>query len=107
MKLNKVVAGVLLATGAAGVHAGEFKTAPAHSNAIKGQYIVVLKDDAVAQNEGIFSSQANAKAVQMLTDNLSMSYKAQVTRRYQKAIKGGVFQMSADQAQKLAQDPRV
>ncbi|GAA4344644.1 S8 family peptidase [Kangiella taiwanensis] len=107
MKLNTIVAGVLLATGTAGAYAGEFKTAPASSNAIKGQYIVVLKDDAVAENQGIFSSQANAKAVQALTDNLGMAYKAQVTRTYQKAIKGGVFQMSEAQAQKLAQDPRV
>jgi len=107
MKLNTVVAGVMLATGAAGVSAGQFKTAPISSNAIDNQYIVVLKDDAVAENEGIFSSQANAKAVQMLTDNLGLRYKATVTRNFKSALKGGVFTMSKKQAQRLANDPRV
>ena len=107
MKLNTVVAGVMLATGTAGVSAGQFKTAPISSNAIDNQYIVVLKDDAVAENEGIFSSQANAKAVQMLTDNLGLRYKATVTRNFKSALKGGVFTMSKKQAQRLANDPRV
>ena len=107
MKLTKVVTGVLLATGAIGVQAGEFKTAQVPSNAIKGQYIVVLKDNAVAENEGLFASQANLKAVQMVNDQLSNKYQARVTRTYKTVLKGGVYKMSADQAQKLAQDPSV
>ncbi|AKE51325.1 S8 family peptidase [Kangiella geojedonensis] len=107
MKLNKVVAGVVLATGTVGAYAGQFKTAPISSNAVANQYIVVLKDDAVAESEGIFSSQANAKAVQMLTDNLSLRYKARVTRNFKSVLKGGVFTMSKSQAQLLAKDPRV
>jgi len=107
MKLNKIVAGVVLATGTVGAYAGQFKTAPISSNAVANQYIVVLKDDAVAKSEGIFSSQANAKAVQMLTDNLSLRYKARVTRNFKSVLKGGVFTMSKSQAQQLALDPRV
>ena len=107
MKLTKVVTGVLLATGAIGVQAGEFKTAQVPSNAIKGQYIVVLKDDVVQENEGLFASQANLKAVQMVNDQLSNKYQARVTRTYKTVLKGGVYKMSADQAQKLAQDPSV
>ena len=107
MKLKKVVTGVLLATGAAGVYAGEFKTANVPSNAIKGQYIVVLKDNVVQENEGLFSSQANLKAVQMVNDQLSNKYQARVTRTYKSVLKGGVYQMSEEQAQKLAQDPNV
>ncbi|GAA0205383.1 S8 family peptidase [Kangiella japonica] len=107
MKLTKVVTGVLLATGAAGAYAGQFKTAHNPSNAIEGQYIVVLKDDVVAENEGLFASQANLKAVQMVNDQLSNKYQARVTRTYKKVLKGGVYQMSEDQAMKLAQDPSV
>lgn len=107
MKLTKVVTGVLLATGAAGVYAGQFKTAPVSANAIEGQYIVVLKDGTVEENQGLFSSQANLKAVQMVNDQLSMKYNARVTRTYKTVLKGGVYQMSADEAQKLAQDPSV
>ncbi|GAA4358566.1 S8 family peptidase [Kangiella marina] len=107
MKLTKVVTGVLLATGAIGVQAGEFKTAQVPSNAIKGQYIVVLKDNVVQENEGLFSSQANLKAVQMVNDRLSNKYQARVTRTYKAVLKGGVYKMSEEQAQKLAQDPSV
>ena len=107
MKLTKVVTGVLLATGAIGVQAGEFKTAQVPSNAIKGQYIVVLKDNVVQENEGLFASQANLKAVQMVNDQLSNKYQARVTRTYKSVLKGGVYQMSEEQAQKLAQDPSV
>lgn len=107
MKLTKVVTGVLLATGAIGVQAGEFKTAQVPSNAIKGQYIVVLKDDVVQENEGLFASQANLKAVQMVNQQLSNKYQARVTRTYKSVFKGGVYQMSEEQAQKLAQDPSV
>lgn len=42
MKLNQVVAGVLLATGVTGAYAGEFKAAAQPEKAVKGQYIVVL-----------------------------------------------------------------
>ena len=107
MKLTKVVTGVLLATGAIGVQAGEFKTAQVPSNAIKGQYIVVLIDNVVQENEGLFASQANLKAVQMVNDQLSNKYQARVTRTYKSVLKGGVYQMSEEQAQKLAQDPSV
>ncbi|WP_417446090.1 S8 family peptidase [Kangiella sp.] len=107
MKLNHIVAGVLLATGATGVYAGEFKTASVASKAIKGQYIVVLKDDAVAQNMGQFSSNASEQAIQMMTENLSRKYQAQVQRTYTRALKGGTFTLSEKAAQKLAQDPNV
>lgn len=107
MKLTKVVTGVLLATGAAGVYAGQFKTAPVAANAIEGQYIVVLKDSVVEENQGLFSSQANLKAVQMVNDKLSLKYNANVTRTYKSVLKGGVYQMSEGEAQKLAQDPSV
>jgi serine protease len=107
MKLKKVVTGVLLATGAAGAYAGQFKTAHVPSNAIEGQYIVVLKDNVVEENEGIFSSQANLKAVQMVNDQLSLKYQARVKRTYKTVLKGGVYEMSEAQAQKLAQDPSV
>lgn len=107
MKLTKVVTGVLLATGAVGAYAGQFKTAHNPSNAIEGQYIVVLKDDVVAENEGLFASQANLKAVQMVNDQLSNKYQARVTRTYKKVLKGGVYNMSKEQAMKLAQDPSV
>ncbi|HEY9031410.1 MAG TPA: S8 family peptidase [Kangiella sp.] len=107
MKLNHIVAGVLLATGATGVYAGEFKTASVPSKAIKGQYIVVLKDDAVAQNMGQFSSNASEQAIQMMTENLSRKYQAQVQRTYTRALKGGTFTLSEKAAQKLAQDPNV
>ena len=107
MKLNQVVAGVLLATGVTGAYAGEFKTASQPEKAIKGQYIVVLKDDAVAQNMGLFSSNAAEQAIQMMTENLSRKYQAQVQRTYTKALKGGTFTLSEKAAQKLAQDPNV
>lgn len=107
MKLTKVVTGVLLATGAAGAYAGQFKTAHNPSNAIEGQYIVVLKDNVVEENQGLFSSQANLKAVQMVNDQLSNKYEARVTRTYKKVLKGGVYNMSKEQAMKLAQDPSV
>ncbi|MHC9511035.1 S8 family peptidase [Kangiella sp. M94] len=107
MKLNHIVAGVLLATGATGVYAGEFKTASVPSKAIKGQYIVVLKDDAVAQNMGQFSSNASEQAIQMMTETLSRKYQAQVQRTYTRALKGGTFTLSEKAAQKLAQDPNV
>ncbi|WP_417445815.1 S8 family serine peptidase [Kangiella sp.] len=107
MKLNQVVAGVLLATGATGLYAGEFKAASQPEKAIKGQYIVVLKEDAVAANMGLFSSNANEQAIAMVSDNLSRKYQAQVQRTYTKALKGGVFNMSEKAALKLAQDPNV
>lgn len=107
MKLNQVVAGVLLATGVTGAYAGEFKAAAQPEKAIKGQYIVVLKDDAVAANMGLFSSNANEQAIAMVSDNLSRKYQAQVQRTFTKAVKGGVFNMSEKAAQKLAQDPNV
>ncbi|MBD3654404.1 S8 family serine peptidase [Kangiella sp.] len=107
MKLNQVVAGVLLATGVTGAYAGEFKAAAQPEKAIKGQYIVVLKDDAVAANMGLFSSNANQQAIAMVSDNLSRKYQAQVQRTFTKAVKGGVFNMSEKAAQKLAQDPNV
>ncbi len=107
MKLNQVVAGVLLATGVTGAYAGEFKAAAQPEKAIKGQYIVVLKDDAVAANMGLFSSNANEQAIAMVSDNLSRKYQAQVQRTFKKAVKGGVFNMSEKAAQKLAQDPSV
>ncbi|WP_223668735.1 S8 family peptidase [Kangiella shandongensis] len=107
MKLTKVVTGVLLATGAVGAYAGQFKTAHNPSNAIEGQYIVVLKDDVVQEHQGLFSSQANLKAVQMVNDRLSMKYNARVSRTYKSVLKGGVYNMTAEQAQKLAQDPNV
>ncbi|AOE49076.1 S8 family peptidase [Kangiella sediminilitoris] len=107
MKLTKVVTGVLLATGAAGAYAGQFKTAHDPANAVEGQYIVVLKDDAVQEHQGLFSSQANLKAVQMVNDRLSMKYNARVSRTYKNVVKGGVYNMTAAQAKKLAQDPTV
>ncbi|MHC9511519.1 S8 family serine peptidase [Kangiella sp. M94] len=107
MKLNQVVAGVLLATGVTGAYAGEFKAAAQPEKAIKGQYIVVLKDDAVAANMGLFSSNASEQAIAMVSDNLSRKYQAQVQRTFTKAVKGGVFNMSEKAAQKLAQDPNV
>ncbi len=107
MKLNQVVAGVLLATGVTGAYAGEFKAAAQPEKAVKGQYIVVLKDDAVAANMGLFSSNASEQAIAMVSDNLSRKYQAQVQRTFTKAVKGGVFNMSEKAAQKLAQDPNV
>lgn len=107
MKLNQVVAGVLLATGVTGAYAGEFKAAAQPEKAIKGQYIVVLKDDAVAANMGLFSSNASEQAIAMVSDNLSRKYQAQVQRTFTKAVKGGVFNMSEKAAQKLSQDPNV
>lgn len=107
MKLNQVVAGVLLATGVTGAYAGEFKAAAQPEKAVKGQYIVVLKDDAVTANMGLFSSNASEQAIAMVSDNLSRKYQAQVQRTFTKAVKGGVFNMSEKAAQKLAQDPNV
>ncbi len=106
MKLNQVVAGVLLATGVTGAYAGEFKAAAQPEKAVKGQYIVVLKDDAVTANMGLFSSNASEQAIAMVSDNLSRKYQAQVQRTFTKAVKGGVFNMSEKAAQKLAQTHR-
>ncbi|MBD3666668.1 MAG: S8 family peptidase, partial [Kangiella sp.] len=90
-----------------GAYAGEFKAAAQPEKAVKGQYIVVLKDDAVTANMGLFSSNASEQAIAMVSDNLSRKYQAQVQRTFTKAVKGGVFNMSEKAAQKLAQDPNV
>ena len=106
MKLNKVVVGVLLATGVASVYAGEFRPAANQANKISGQYIVGFKDNSITEMM-TKAGASNAQAIDMMADNLSLKYLGRVERTYKKAMKGGVFNLSEKDARRLANDPRV
>jgi serine protease len=87
------------------------------ARAIKGRYIVVLKDQYVDQQATIMSgmptmSAANAmnfrqQAVQAASSDLAGLHNAKVKQRYHAAITGFVADMSQRDMQRLAADDRV
>jgi serine protease len=87
------------------------------NRAIKGRYIVVLKDQYVDQQATIMSglptmSAANAmgfrqQAVQNASNDLAGMHNAKVKQRYHAAISGFVADMSRADMKKLAADSRV
>ena len=95
------------------VNAGELKAASNRASVITDQYIVVFKDAAVQQESGrlknaLKTEKADAGVVvNSLIDSLTSRHKAKATKKFKKAIKGGVFQMSKAEAVAMADSPDV
>src|SRR5687767_12032523 len=67
-----------------------------NSNPVRGQYIVVLKQDAVA-----------ARDIQDVAHEMTERYRGELQLTYRHALRGFVVSMPEADAQTLAQDPRV
>ncbi len=105
MKLKKVVAGLALALGVTGVHAGEYRVAQDSTKKIKNQYIVGFKEAPLQSMQ--FSGFNNASAISFMAQDLGAKYRGDVKMTFKKALKGGVFKMSEKDAQTMANDPRI
>ncbi len=105
MKLKKVVAGLAIALGVTGVHAGEYRVAQDSTKKIKNQYIVGFKEAPLQSMQ--FSGFNNASAVSFMAQDLGAKYRGDVKMTFKKALKGGVFKMSEKDAQTMANDPRI
>ncbi|MRX28265.1 S8 family peptidase [Kangiella sp. HZ709] len=105
MKLKKVVAGLAIALGVTGVHAGEYRVAQDSTKKIKNQYIVGFKEAPLQSMQ--LSGFNNASAVSFMAQDLGAKYRGNVKMTFKKALKGGVFKMSQKDAQTMANDPRI
>lgn len=74
------------------------------TNPIPGQYIVVYRSGAVRP---LGSSVLRGPSVHELASGMALAHNAIVRRNFEHAIKGSVMDMTAAQAEALANDPRV
>lgn len=82
-----------------------FANAPLYRSkaAIPNRYIVVFKDGAVRSTDSIL----DGASVRDVANDLALVHGALVRRSFQHALRGAVLEMSAEQAEALANDPRV
>ncbi|GAA0205752.1 hypothetical protein GCM10009123_11500 [Kangiella japonica] len=107
MKKTPLALSVMMAVGFGSAQAGEFIAASNSSNAIKNQYIVVLKDSAVEKQQENFGAKSIFNAVDYMNTTLSNRYNARVERTFKNVLNGGVFSMTEAQAKGLAKHPEV
>lgn len=107
MKKTPLALSIMMAVGFGSAQAGEFIAANNSSDAIKGQYIVVLKDSAVEKQQANFGAKSIFNAVDYMNTTLSNRYNARVERSFKNVLNGGVFKMTEAQAKALAKHPEV
>ena len=96
-----LAAGVLLALGASTAYAGELRTT---QDPIRGQYIVVLKEQAAR----LSAEPANGKArVPEIARAISAGHGAKLLRSYEHALRGFVVNANDAALARLLADPRV
>ena len=97
-----LAAGVLIALGAATAFAGELRTT---QKPIRGQYIVVLKDETARLSAE--PAVAGKARVPEVARSIAANHRAKLLRSYEHALRGFVVQADEAALQKLLADPRV